>query len=122
MQPSDAKTSKRCCCILSVQKINDKFEIGSKVLDIWKDVNLIYFLKYRKHESGLSCKQIRRVNNLESHYRLDNDQIFYKKSVSDDKSLLVPKMEDRNSIIASVHCLGHFQIESTMARVCVEYH
>jgi hypothetical protein len=58
LPPSDAKTSKRCCCILSVQKINDEFEISSKVLDIWEDVNLIYFLKYRKHKSGLSSKQM----------------------------------------------------------------
>jgi hypothetical protein len=122
LPPSDAKTSKRCCCILSVQNVNDEFEISSKVLDIWEDENLIYFLKYRKHKSGLSSKQIRRVNNLENHYQWDNDQIFYKKSVSDLKSLIVPRLEDRNGIIASIHCLGHFQLESTMARLCGEYH
>ena len=65
LPPNDTKTSKRCCCILSVQKIVDEFEISSKVLDIWEDTNLLYFLKYRKHKSGLSSKQIRRVNNLE---------------------------------------------------------
>jgi hypothetical protein len=76
LPPSEAKNLKKCCCIFSAQKI-DEFEVSSKVLDVWEDDNLIYFLKFRKHKSGISSKQIRRVNNLEKHYRWDNDQIFY---------------------------------------------
>ena len=66
LPPSEAKNLKKCCCIFSAQKI-DEFEISSKVLDVWEDDNLIYFLKFRKHKSGISSKQIRRVNNLEKH-------------------------------------------------------
>jgi hypothetical protein len=64
---------------------------------------------------------VRRVNNLEKHYFWNNEQIFYKKSLDDVKSLIVPKLDERNHIIASVHCLGHFQLESTMDRLKVEY-
>jgi hypothetical protein len=96
--------------------------LSPKTLDVWDDENLIYFLKHRIHKKGLSSKQVLRVNNLEKHYFWNNEQIFYKKSLDDVKSLIVPKLDERNHIIASVHCLGHFRLDSTMEGRCYKLH
>ena len=90
--PSVAKIPK-CCCILSARMETPEDFLSPKTLDVWDDENLIYFLKHRIHKKGLSSKQVRRVNNLEKHYFWNNEQIFYKKSLDDVKSLIVPKLE-----------------------------
>jgi len=89
-----------------------------KIKEIWEDDASIHYLKYGRHLTGLSNKQIKRVLNNAKNYSFKDEKIWYKRN---GKELEVPKPEDRYEIIIRAHLLGHFQKFSTYNRLKERY-
>ncbi|CAF1125670.1 unnamed protein product, partial [Brachionus calyciflorus] len=98
---------------LNIEEKKNDCDISEKYLEPHQDTNLIYFLKYGRHSPGLSRKQVNRVNLLQKHYKLEGDNLCYRKDFHDSKfNLKVPKPNERLEIIAKSHNIGHFKTET----------
>jgi hypothetical protein len=104
--------------IISNESIDEKTSI-----DIMDDECLKNFVKTSKHANGASRKQIRRIENLARHYKVDQHGYWYRKDVTIDAyNLMVPEKEHRESIIDKAHQLGHFGNHATYERVREKYY
>ena len=107
---------------LIIKEPEEENEHGVKSLDAWEDIGLLHFLKYRRHSNGASSKQVRRIEKLFDHFKLEGDTLFYRKNISDLNFLKYPKLEERAGIVLKAHLLGHFQLATTLDRVKAEYY
>lgn len=113
---------------LSIEIVEDKNDayISCKYLDPYEDDNLIHYLKFKKHNAGLSVKQIKRIEKASKYFKLEIDNLGDSKLffVADkhSKPLIVPKFEERDDLVKRAHLLGHFQTESTLKRLKEEYY
>jgi len=107
--------------VLSLE-VQDDFELKEedniKITEIWEDDALIHYMKYGRHLTGLSNKQIKRVLNNAKSYCYKDEKIWYKRN---GKELEVPRPEERHEIIIKAHLLGHFQKFSTYNRLKDKY-
>jgi len=85
-------------------------DTSAKSLDPWEDESLIHYLKFGRFISGTSKKQIKRITSLVQKYLYQNDKLYV---IKDDRTLEIPKLEERLPLIEKAHALGHFQAEST---------
>ncbi|CAF1107876.1 unnamed protein product, partial [Brachionus calyciflorus] len=85
-------------------------DASAKSLDPWEDESLIHYLKFGRFISGTSKKQIKRITSLVQKYLYQNDKLYV---IKDDRTLKIPKPEERLPLIEKAHALGHFQAEST---------
>ena len=77
--------------IISNESIDEKTSI-----DIMDDECLKNFVKTGKHANGASRKQIRRIENLARHYKVDQHGYWYRKDVTIDAyNSMVPEKEHR---------------------------
>ena len=106
--------------VLTIQESFDDDDI-IKILDPYEDETLLYFLRYKKHMSGVSKRQIKRVTKLLQHYKLIGENLFYRKKVEDDKYLKVPLIVEREELMDQAHLLGHFNVLTTVKRLQEEY-
>ena len=120
---SNADTLSRPVLIITrAMTSNQEEDTSTKSLDPYEDDTLIYYLKYKKNASGLSKKQVKRIEKLIDHYSIDDmEQIWYRKSTT-DVFKKVPKPSERRDITTRAHLLGHFQVESTLSRLKEEYY
>jgi hypothetical protein len=103
---------------LVVEKEED---ISSKNLDVYEDEALLHFLKYGRHISGASNKQMKRIDNNISNYKCVKDTIYFRHDDKDDWKQ-VPIKEERNKVIMDAHLLGHFLEETTLNRIKPDYY
>ncbi len=99
---------------------------GPKNLDPHEDEALLYFLKHKRHLSGLNRKQCKRVNRIHHLYTLEKDTsnssrlIFHPSGKVGERNLIVPSITD--NIIERAHLLGHFQTDSVTERIRAKYY
>jgi hypothetical protein len=67
--------------------------------DVYDDQPLLYFLKYRRHKSGVSEKTAKRVEKLSNLYQMDKNTIFYRRTPHEPFNRIVPPKEERDNII-----------------------
>ena len=123
----NANALSRPVLLSSISRLDDANDayISDKSLDPYDDDNLIYYLTYRKHNSGLSVKQVKRIEKASKNFSIEIDQLgnyrllFIKDGQS--KPLIVPKPDERIDLIKKAHLLGHFQTDSTLKRLQDEY-
>ena len=79
---------------------------GYKDIDPYEDLALLHYLKFMKHNDGISKNQARRIERIKDNYRFMKDQetLQIKK---DEVWKTYPKKEDRKQIILKAHLLGH---------------
>lgn len=105
-----------------VAKDEDAY-LSAKSLDPFEDEGLLHYLRQKKHLPGTSVKQLRRVEKLAKHFKIEIDNLGQEKlfHTDGDKSLLVPKINERDELIRAAHLLGHFQVETTVKRLQENY-
>ena len=109
--------------VRTTEVLSEEEVVSSKGLDPWEDEALLYYLKHRRHASGLPKKQVKRVKKLANQYVLEDGILYFrKKSGNTEIQLIVPKVQDRTALIKKAHLLGHFQEESTQSRLKEKYH
>lgn len=97
-----------------------------RLADPFEDLNLIHFLRFRKHSSGLSNKQSKRVEKLSKSYvyEPEHGKLFVVRRNSGStvtRKLLVPPVSERPGVIQRAHLLGHFASNTTFQRVREQY-
>lgn len=124
---SNADTLSRPVLSLKVveEDVSQEEDISVKSLDPYQDDALLHFLRHKKHISGVTKNQIKRINKLTDVYELNLDNLgreilWYKRP--DGVKLIVPEEGIRDEIIKKAHLLGHFQTESTLKRIQEEYY
>ena len=92
-----------------------------KTMDPYEDEALLHYLTFRRHVSGASKKQIKRVEKLSNQYQLIENVLWYTKDENTGIKLRVPKRESRNQLVEQAHLLGHFSKLTTLKRLQEEY-
>ncbi len=91
---------------------NDLEINSAKAQDPYEDSCLMHFLQTKRHVSGASKSQVKRVEALSNIYRLDDTGTIYaRKNSSFDFTIKVPKPEERFEILAREHELTHAKVE-----------
>ena len=103
-------------------KMVEEDELSVKNLDPYDNEALLYYLKHRRHQDGLSRKQVRRVENVEQHFKLEDDELYYRKEVDGIRFLRIPRVDERNELVLRHHLLGHFQAKTTLNRLQEAYY
>ena len=100
------------------QTLND----DDTIIEAYDDSHLMHYLKFKKLLPGASNRQIKRVMKLSDKYKLDLSQniLFYRKSNKHDY-MKVPPINERPEIIEKAHLLGHFNAQSTLSRIKLQY-
>jgi hypothetical protein len=81
------------------------------LIDPYVDEALMYYLKHRKHLPGRASKQVKKIEEIANSYKIDkNERVTY-------KNWIVPKLEERKSLIEEAHRTGHFQSKTTCERL-----
>jgi len=94
-------------------------DVSSKTLDPFEDEALLTRLQTGKYPSGISKKQMKRVESLSRLYIWDNDELFY---LGNGKKLKVPRPEERERLAQIAHESGHYQVRSTFNRLSQDYY
>jgi hypothetical protein len=77
-------------------------EVRSSCVDIWKDTNCLMFLKEGVLPDAVDYEEAKRIRKRASNYCWKEQKLFF-------KALLVPKSEERVSVVRQMHeDLGHF--------------
>ena len=101
----------------------DEIEIdeSSKNLDPYEDETLLHYIKTGKYIPGSSKKQCKRVQKCEKNFRFIEDHLWYRKN-EDKEFKIMPKIDERESIIKDAHLIGHFAINETYSRIKEKYY
>ena len=87
-----------------------------KTLDPYENEALFHYLKHRKHQPGISNKQLKQVTRESIKFKFENGKII---TINDN--LIIPKLEEREKIIEEAHYRGHYQIDSTIKSIREKY-
>ena len=93
-----------------------------KNIDPWEDSYLLHFLTYGRHVNGSSKKQCKRVSKLAKFYIFKEDKLFHRKTLDEEFSKIVPKLEERHQIIKNEHEIAHFKKQATLNRLKEMYY
>ena len=93
---------------------------GKHVLDVWEDVQVLYYLKEQQYQPGTSNQERTRVRKRAAIYQLAVDGRLFR-ILPDQNKREVPKPEDRLQIITSYHDMGHYGVRRTAALVQTAY-
>ncbi|CAF1068455.1 unnamed protein product [Brachionus calyciflorus] len=74
-----------------------------KELDPWEDEFLLHYLRTGKYLPGSSKKQCKKIERKKDNYILKDENLFYRKNIDDTDWKIVPKINDRFSIIKDAH-------------------
>ena len=96
-------------------------ESNEKGLDIFENEPLLHFIKFGKHLPGTSKSVVKRVQQASPFYRFNGKEITYRKK-KDSVWRIIPSPELRVDIIEKAHLIGHFQLQSTYARLEPDYY
>jgi len=99
----------------------EKEDISLKNSDIYDDENSLYYLKNGKMKPGLSRKQVNRIKKLTENMVYDNETevIYYVKKTGE--YVEIPPKEKRKELVKIAHEFGHFQCDTTLARLKESY-
>lgn len=93
---------------------------GNKIIDPYEDLALIHYLKFNKHNEGISKNQAKRIMTIKDKFRYKKDGEtleIYKNNMW----LTYPKKDDRKQVILKAHLLGHFKDIATIDRIKHRY-
>jgi len=86
-------------------------EVRSSCVDIWEDADCLMFLKEGVLSDAVDYEKGKRIRKRASNYCWKEQKFFF-------KTLLVPKSEERVSLVRQMHeDLGHFGEQRTLAEV-----
>ena len=104
--------------LLTRTRNQEEEENSTRNLDPFLDESLLHYLKYKKHKNGISKKQVRRIENAITKYEYSNDTLYV---IKKNKKMIIPKIEDRESIIIDNHDqVAHFG-KATYERIREKY-
>ena len=89
-----------------------------KSLDIFEDEYAMHYLKFGRHKTGSSNNQVKRVEKIAKTHKMVENTIYYKHN---DKWLIVPPKNERQTIVTRCHLIGHFGEKTTLERVRDKY-
>ncbi len=90
-------------------------KVRSSCIDIWEDTNCLMFLKEGVLPNAVDYEEAKRIKKRASNYCWKEQKLFF-------KALLVPKSEERVSLMRQMHeDLGHFGEQQTLAEVQQRY-
>jgi hypothetical protein len=88
---------------------------GSRGSNIWEDVSCMELLKGGMLPANVDPLESKRARKRMLNYHWQGQSLYF-------KGLLVPKPEDRMTLVVQIHKdLGHFGEERTLAEVCRRY-
>jgi hypothetical protein len=76
-------------------------------VDPYEDEALIHYLQFGRHLSGQSKKKCKTTLFRAKHYKYDVDKLWYRKDITSDKFLEVPKRQQRYRLIYHEHFMGN---------------
>jgi hypothetical protein len=90
-------------------------EVRSSCVDIWEDTDCLMFLKEGVLPDVVDYEEAKRIRKRANNYCWKEQKFFF-------KALLVPKSEERVSLVRQMHeDLGHFGEQRTLAEVRRRY-
>jgi len=90
-------------------------EVKSSCVDIWEDTDCLMFLKEGVLLDAIDSEGGKRIKKRANNYCWKEQKFFF-------KTLLVPKPEERVSLVRRMHeDLGHFGEQRTLAEVRRRY-
>ena len=89
-------------------------------LDPYDNEQLLHYFKFGRHMKDLSKKSIRKINKLIQKFQFKNNELFYLTKF--DRYKKYPRKEERASIIAAAHNLGHFKTKATYNKIKVTHY
>jgi hypothetical protein len=90
-------------------------EMDAKCIDIWEDVVYLGLLKNGALPDSVDLEESKRARKRVSNYCWKEQRLYF-------KGLLVPKLEERMSLVSQMHeDLGHFREQRTLAEIRRRY-
>ncbi len=102
---------------LSPTESDDEEDHGvkSNCVDIWEDTDYLMLLKEGVLPNAVDLEEGKRIRKRASNYCWKEQKLFF-------KALLVPKLEERVSLVKQMHeDLGHFGEQRTLAEIRRRY-
>jgi len=93
----------------------ETYGINTRNVDIWKDTTCLGLLKEDKLPDTVDLEGSKRARKKISNYCWKEQRLYF-------KGLLVPKPEERMTLVIQMHeDLGHFGEQKTLAEICQTY-
>jgi len=90
-------------------------EMDAKCIDIWEDAVCLGLLKNGALPDSVDLEKNKRARKRVSNYYWKEQRLYF-------KGLLVPKPEERMSLVSQMHeDLGHFREQRTLVEICRRY-
>jgi hypothetical protein len=83
----------------------------------------MHYLKFKTHLPGASKRQLKRIMRLVTKYKLDlgSNTLYYRKN-ENVEYVKIPKIDERSEIIERAHLKGHFNAQSRLQRIQMQYY
>jgi hypothetical protein len=89
--------------------------MDAKCIDIWEDPVCLGLLKDGVLPATMELEESKKARKRVSNYCLKEHKLYF-------KGLLVPKLEERRSLVSQMHeDLGHFGEQRTLAEIRQRY-
>jgi hypothetical protein len=89
--------------------------VKSSCVDIWEDIDCLTLLKEGELPGAVDLEESKRIRKRASNYCLKEQKLFF-------KALLLPKPEERVSLVKQMHeDLGHFGEQRMLAEIRRKY-
>jgi hypothetical protein len=107
--------------ILNNNEIDDNDD--NKNIEAYNDSYLTHYLKFKTHLPGASKRQLKRIMRLVTKYKLDlgSNTLYYRKN-ENVEYVKILKIDERSGIIERAHLQGHFNAQSTLQRILMQYY
>jgi hypothetical protein len=90
-------------------------EMDAKCIDIWEDAVCLGLSKNGTLPDSMELEESKRARKRVSKYCWKEQRLYF-------KGLIVPKPEERMSLVSQMHeDLGHFGEQRTLAEICRKY-
>ncbi len=89
--------------------------MDAKCIDIWEDAVCLGLSKNGTLPDSMELEESKRARKRVSKYCWKEQRLYF-------KGLIVPKPEERMSLVSQMHeDLGHFGEQRTLAEICRKY-
>ncbi len=99
----------------STESDEEDQEVVAKCIDIWEDAVCLELLKDGSLPDKVKLEESKKARKRVINYCWKEQKLYF-------KGLLVPRPEERRSLVSQMHeDLGHFGEHRTLAEICQQY-
>ena len=96
---------------------NESDNIMKRLIDVYSDKNLMFFLKNKKHLRNVGSNEAKNIEKLSRFFHMKDNRVIFQRDLNLDQYFIIPREHERLNLILVAHDNGHHGITSTVNRI-----